>query len=160
MNGSDFEAPDNQDFDRLEAEFFTELKASSRRRTRRHRWVAGATALAITLGAGTAWIVLANQHLRERATYCYAKADVNARYATVAATDETTSAAGQAVDRCAGLWQIGYFDSASPASDDGRAHAVPTLEACVRPDGVYAVFPNTEGDTSKFCERLGLTAAG
>lgn len=99
---------------------------------------------------------------------------------TVATLAPVVDPAAAAVSNCAAVWAIDLFGTGpdagfTPLSDPGdpagtaepsEPSAVPSgrrpdLQACLRPDGVYAVFPVpgtelTAADADAFCAALGL----
>lgn len=101
---------------------------------------------------------------------------------TITSVAPVADPAAAAVTNCAAVWAIDLFGTATndgfePLNDDGTGAGstlsptgppaatagpitIPRLQACLRPDGVYSVFPvptgtvNTEPDD--FCAAVGL----
>lgn len=137
-------------------------KRSAKRRTR--ILVAGAASAVLMVGgtAGAAAVIMANQQAQTRSAYCYSAADLGSQYTQVGLADQTygpdgtvsVEPAGEdraafAIDMCEATWRAGIL----PA-DNGR---IPDLVACIREDGVPAVFPSKDGEQpSDVCESVGL----
>jgi len=165
--------PDDAAFARIERDLFAKIDATGTVRAAHHRLVAvGAAAVILAGTGGTAWVTLATQEMRSHTAYCYAQADANSRFTQVGSPSNATGSDGTpvslsapqdrftaAVDNCAAVWSIGFFESATPPKDDGSTYAVPNLLACVRSDQVPAVFPRDRSDgltDQEFCRDLGL----
>lgn len=157
--------PTEQEFAALGEALLAHAATADRRRTMRRRaTIAGAIGLVGLAGMGAAWAALANPVLRDHAAYCYSEPDQNSAFVTVGAPaaeapDGTTRQqdAG-AIDLCAAVWRIGAVGPhATQPPVDGIEYEIPPLEACLRLDGVTAVFPNEQHEAhDPFCRRLGL----
>ncbi|WEO75724.1 hypothetical protein BJQ94_09970 [Cryobacterium sp. SO2] len=174
--------PTDDDFDRFEERLLHTLEAQRVQRRSRHRAVAAtATALLLAGVGGTAWITLATPELRSLSAYCYAEASTDSTFTQVGSpTDQidgdgtvtplapVVDPAAAAVENCASVWAIDFFGTGTSGlstvpSGGGEtpAPASPDLQACLRPDGVYAVFPVgsdnvNAGDPDAFCAAVGL----
>jgi len=139
--------------------------ASGGSRGRRTKMIAAGVIGATVIGGGTAGataILMASQQAQTRSAYCYSAADVNSQYTQVGLPAETYGQDGTttieptredraafALDLCGSVWRAGIFDL-----DNER---LPDLVACVRDDGVPAVFPRDGGGPSEAaCAQLGL----
>lgn len=130
-------------------------KRSTKRRTR--ILLAGAASAVLVVGgtAGGAAIIMAIQQAQTRSAYCL---DLGSQYTQVGLADQpygpdgtvSVEPAGEdresfAIDTCEATWRAGIL----PA-DNGR---IPDLVACLRQDGVPAVFPSKAGEQpSDVCE--------
>lgn len=157
--------PTEQEFAALGQALLARAATEDRRRTlQRRATIAGAIGLVGMAGMGAAWAALANPVLRDSAAYCYSEPDQNSAFVTVGAPDAeapdgtTRQQEAEAVDMCAAVWRIGAVGPhATQPPVDGIEYEVPTLEACLRLDGVTAVFPNEQREAhDPFCRRLGL----
>lgn len=122
---------------------------------------AGAT-LIVGGTAGTVAVIMASQHVQTRSAYCYSAADLGSQYTQVGLPDRTYDSDGTvsvepagedraafAIDMCQAAWRAGIL----PA-ENGR---IPDLVACLREDGVPAVFPSTSGEQARdVCQAVGL----
>lgn len=136
----------------------------SRRRTRAILAGAAGAVLAVGGTAGAAVVMMANQQQQTRTAYCYSAADTDSQYTQVGLADQTygpdgttsvepsgSDRAAFAVDLCEATWRAGIL----PA-DYGQ---LPDLVACLREDGVPAVFPVPgDGSPDDVCEMVGLAA--
>ncbi|HEU5222196.1 MAG TPA: hypothetical protein VFU07_00755 [Candidatus Lumbricidophila sp.] len=120
--------------------------------------VAGAILVSIGATAG-AIVVIANQDAIKHSTYCYS-ADSTAS-ASVQAVNNNTLSAAHATEVCALFWINGSLTwGESHQPDPAVNHAVPALEACLRPDEIIGVFPRQDNQASAgYCEHLGLRPA-
>lgn len=135
-------------------------------RTRGRLVVAVVLAVALIGGGGSAWVVVANHDQQTRSAYCYGADDTESRSTQVGIPDDmegpdrkTVTVAtprdrvASAIDLCASVWKAGVLGAASDRA----------LVACVRPDGVLAVFPRSAHDPrsdAKVCTDLGMGVAG
>ncbi|PXA67735.1 hypothetical protein [Cryobacterium arcticum] len=175
MVPSNLLTPTDDDFDRFEERLLHTVETQLVQRRRRHRGiVAAATALLVAGGGVTAWVTLATPELRSLSTYCYSEASTDSAFTQVGsptdriADDGTATSlppvadpAAAAVSNCQAVWAIDFFGPAAPTSPAPPAPTVPALQACLRPDGVYAVFPvlpgaETADDPDAFCAAVGL----
>ncbi|GAA1061968.1 hypothetical protein [Agromyces bracchium] len=157
--------PTEQDYAALERTLLARAAAEDRRRTLQRRvTIIGAIGLVGVAGMGAAWAVLANPVLRDNAAYCYSEPDPNSAFVTAGAPaaeapDGTIRLQeADALDMCAAVWRIGAVGPhATQPPVDGIEYEIPPLEACLRLDGVTAVFPNEQREAHEpFCRRLGL----
>jgi hypothetical protein len=157
--------PTEQEFAALGEALLARAATADRRRTlRRRATVAGAIGLVSLAGMGAAWAALASPLLRDNAAYCYSEPDQNSAFVTAGAPaaeapdGATVQQQADAIDMCAAVWRIGAVGPhATQPPVDGIEYEIPPLEACVRLDGVTAVFPNEQREAhDPFCRRLGL----
>jgi hypothetical protein len=157
--------PTEQEFAALGQTLLARAATEDRRRTlQRRASIAGAIGLVGIVGMGAAWAALANPALRDNAAYCYSEPDQNSAFVTVGAPaaeapDGTIhQQEADALDMCAAVWRIGAVGPhATQPPIDGIEYDIPPLEACLRLDGVTAVFPNEQREAhDPFCRRLGL----
>ncbi len=138
---------------------------ANRRRHRRNVGIVASVATAALL-SGTGAVVLATTAMQQAVTYCYQAADLGSVYTQVATPTDVRdaqgrpveAAVGEAVDKCASVWRIGFFETGGVPENDGKSYPVPQLQLCVRPDGVSAVLPRDSftGSDAAFCNELGL----
>lgn len=165
MNTGDL-IPTDAEFEAIEGKILQRAQQADRHRRRRHVGIGAAVAAVAVLGT-TGAVVLASAELRENTTYCYQAADLGSRSTQVGSPTDVRDAQGRpiesaiadAVDKCAAVWRIGFFEGDNPPVDDGKVYDVPELQLCVRPDGVAAVLPveGFAGSNEKFCTDLGLS---
>ncbi|WP_448811088.1 hypothetical protein [Agromyces bauzanensis] len=131
----------------------------------RRRIVVGTAGGILLVGAmGAAWVALANPALRTNAAYCHAEADPSSSFVGVGAPaaeahDGTLLQRGvDPIELCAAVWSIGAVGPhATEPPVDGVTYGVPDLTACIRLDGIVAVFPNEERRPGEeLCRELGL----
>lgn len=174
MSPDDRLTPTSDDFDRFEERLLDTLQSRRTRQRRRHRSALAVSALVLAAAAGTAWVILASPELRTLSAYCYAEADTGSEFTQVGSPTDRLAPDGSmtslepvadpaaaAVSNCAAVWAIDLFGLGT----DGEP-ATPHLQACLRPDGVYAVFPVPQGawnpataradDPDGFCGAVGL----
>lgn len=137
---------------------------------RRHRRSVGivASVAVATMITGVGAVVLATTEMQRDVTYCYQDADTRSAFTQVGTpsdlsavpSDDRVAAAELALEKCAAVWRIGFFDTDGVPETDGRVYPVPELQLCVRSDGVSAVLPRHEfaGSDAAFCDELGLAA--
>jgi hypothetical protein len=162
MNGIE---PTPQEYAQLGRKLIADAIRQDRVRTIRRRVIAGTAAGVLAVGGmGAAWVALANPALRTNAAYCYSEADTASSFVGAGAP------AGEApdgsllerdvdpIELCSAVWRIGAVGPrATEPPVDGVFYDVPTLTACLRLDGVVAVFPNENHQAnSEFCRELGL----
>lgn len=187
----DLYTPTDEDFDRFEERVLHTIDSHTVQRRNRHRGVLAASAVLLLAGGGaTAWVTLASPELQGLSAYCYADASTDSPFTQVGsptdriADDGTVTApapvidpAAAAVSNCTAVWAIDFFGTGTPGPYDGGtphsepastpspaaapAGETPALQACLRPDGVYAVFPVLPGaenaqDADAFCAAVGL----
>lgn len=147
------------------------LDAATRLRAIRHRLLAGAIALTVAASGTIAAVTVANQTMQSQTAYCYSEPSVDSRYTQVASPSTVTTPDGEeltittddriaaAVEKCAAVWRVGFFDSLNAPVDDWVDSDVPPLIACVRPDQVPAVFPRGPSAASdlEFCRGIGMS---
>lgn len=157
--------PTAQEFAALGQTLLARAANEDRLRTlQRRATIAGAIGLVAIAGMGAAWAALANPVLRDNAAYCYSEPNQNSAFVTVGAPaaeapDGTIhQQEADALDMCAAVWRIGAVGPhATQPPIDGIEYDIPPLEACLRLDGVTAVFPNEQREAhDPFCRRLGL----
>jgi hypothetical protein len=127
-----------------------------RNRLRRRLTFAAAGLLTVSALGGTAWVVVASQHVQERVVFCYEEASLDSEIAEGErmSSDELGDPAKSALAMCGELWSVGVLGEGPVQSEGG--YAVPELTLCVRADQSLAVFPNT---TSAFCADNGLNSS-
>jgi hypothetical protein len=152
--------PSDADFARMETELFGRLEHSHARKVRKHRLVAVASVLLLST-AGVAGVTEANGTVVNHAAYCYQSADTSSQYVQGQAVDMLEQSDGTgatsrqkqatlAEQSCGLAWSTGSI---------GNSATVPTLQACVRNDQVFAVFPKDNALSAvTFCTNLGLSA--
>lgn len=157
--------PSLREYEELGRELVAKALRHDRVRTIRRRVVTG-TAIGVVAvgGIGAAWVALADPALRTNAAYCHAETDPSSSFVGVGAP-EAESPDGSRLQRdadpvelCAAVWRIGGVGPhATTPPVDGVTYDVPDLTACLRLDGIVAVFPNEEGRSAdELCRRLGL----
>lgn len=159
--------PTDADFDTMGERILRRTEQVDRKRERRRIGI-GAVVVAATVLSGTAALVLATTAQQETTAYCYHAADADSRSTQVATPDEVWDAQGRpiesvigdAIEKCAAVWRIGFFESEQPPVDDGTIYEVPELQLCIRSDQVAAVLPTGSfiGTNEAFCNELGLVA--
>ena len=159
--------PTDADFDAMGTRILRRTEQVDRKRHHRRAGI-GAVVVAATVLSGTAAVVLATTAQRENSAYCYQAADTDSRSAQVGTPTDiwdaqgrpVESAIGDAVEKCAAVWRIGYFESEEPPVDDGATFDVPELQLCIRSDQVAAVLPTGSftGTDEAFCNELGMVA--
>ncbi|MBM9466640.1 hypothetical protein [Nakamurella leprariae] len=133
-------------------------------RRRRGRVIGGlAIGAVLAVGGGTAVAIGAFSTATDTATgYCYASADLDEsvtnrmEFAAAGTPDRPEDASAVALDVCAAYWRSGVFAGGRGDPDrapTGGSAPVPSLVACVLPDGKAGVFP---GDATT-CHGLGLS---
>lgn len=157
--------PSLVEYEELGRELVAKAIRHDRVSTIRRRVVTGATVGVLAVGGiGAAWVALADAALRTNAAYCHSEADPSSSFVGVGAP------AGEAVDGsflrrdtdpielCAAVWRIGGVGPrATTPPVDGVTYDVPDLTACLRLDGIVAVFPNEEGRADdELCRAVGL----
>ena len=126
-------------------------RVSRRQRNLRRASILGIAGVSVAVvTGGSAWIMLANQTMRETAAYCYAEDSTTSAFVTVAA-----NGSADAVSLCEAVWRAGAIGEGREPSD-GTSFPVPDLVACLRSDGVRSVFPVGTGE-STLCATLGLS---
>ncbi|WP_448006011.1 hypothetical protein [Agromyces bauzanensis] len=133
--------------------------------TIRRRVATGAAVGVLAVGGiGAAWVALADPALRTNAAYCHSEADPSSSFVGVGAPD-AEAADGSLLQRdadpielCAAVWRIGGVGPhATEPPVDGVTYDVPDLTACLRLDGIVAVFPNEQSRSRvDLCRELGL----
>ncbi len=159
------EVPTEVEFDEMERAILRRSRLADRQRRRRNVGIVASVAVAGVI-AGTGAIMLATTEMQRYVTYCYAAADLDSHFTQIGTPMEVrdrdgralTPAIGDAVEKCAAVWRIGFFQNDGAPTDDGRTYDVPDLQLCMRADGVAAVLPRDgfTGSDSAFCEDLGL----
>jgi len=177
--------PTDDEFERVERRLLETIDAQQTHRMHRHRAVAVVSAVLLVAGGGaTAWVTLATPELRTTSAYCYSAPSTGSAFTQVGSPSDQIAPDGTvtpavpnpdpaeaALSNCGAVWAIDFFGGGTPiapprndtetSSDSVPAFVVPPLRACLRPDGVLAVFPvpptdpNTD-DAAAFCEALDL----
>ncbi|MGX5696982.1 hypothetical protein ACWKWP_12345 [Agromyces soli] len=152
--------PTDLEFDRMRQNLVGNANAWERKNARTRKIAAIAAIGAVALvGAGVAWVALASPELRENAVYCYSDADQSSKFSTVvrgeAEVPDGSLPVADAIELCEAAWRAGAVGQPAPPPPDGD-FPVPPLQACVRLDGVTAVFPSDGSSTDEFCRDLGL----
>lgn len=142
------------------------LEGIAKRRVRRRRAkIAAMVSAGAVVGAsltGGAFALFAGQEEQVYSAYCYSQPSTDSVYTQAVisnAVDRVTGEQGtrepaDALDLCAAMWSSGVIgQDRSPDNPNAHLYPVPTLQACVRSDGVRAVFPS---DDTSICEKLGL----
>lgn len=132
-------------------------KRSTRFRVTRNLIVGGVAIAALTGGT----IIVASENARVIDTYvfCYEAASLSSDRADVAAevSDHITA---DPVATCGDLWRVGRLGQSGQIdpNDPNNNFPIPALVACEGKDGVAAVFPRENAETSDqgLCEALGL----
>lgn len=115
-------------------------------------------------GIGAAWVALADAALRTNAAYCHAEADPASSFVGVGAPPAESPDGSllqldvDPIELCSAVWRIGAVGPhATQPPVDGVTYDVPDLIACLRLDGIVAVFPEEEGRSgAELCRSLGL----
>lgn len=164
MNSSQF--PTDETLDRLLSGVKDRVRADARRKERRHRLVVaggiGVMAMVLT-GAGIAVHQATTQE--KSVSTCFASASLRAKSTGVSAVPsdgrvpdtvpDMQDRVTLAEEMCAAVWRLGFFHDDTPPNGDARQDHVPTLTACMLPDGRLGVFP-TDTDAARACADLGL----
>lgn len=157
--------PSLQEYEELGRELVQQALRHDRVRAIRRKAVTGAAIGMLAVGGiGAAWVALANPALRANAAYCHAEAHPASDFVGVGApgperADGTVLPQDvDPIELCAAVWRIGAVGPhATQPPVDGVTYDVPPLAACIRLDGIVAVFPNEERrPDDELCRELGL----
>ncbi|WP_353808606.1 hypothetical protein [Agromyces sp. SYSU T00194] len=155
--------PTDQEFAAMRESVVNGVSAWERTRTRHRKvGVVCAVSIAAVATAGAAWAALASPQLRDDAVYCYSEANQSSVFATVVnpeaeSPDGPEELDASAIELCEAAWRAGVVGQPAQSSE-GVQFPVPELQACVRLDGVTAVFPSDDRPEEEFCRELGLRA--
>lgn len=160
--------PSTGEYDALGRRISAEVDRVARRERRTRQAIAIGAATAALSAVGAVW--LASSDFQDYGAYCYSGPSTSASYVTISSATEAHGADGRvqpapripALEMCAAAWRIGAVGPhATQPPIEGNEYAVPDLVACLRGDGVTAVFPDVEllGETA-LCARQGLAVAG
>lgn len=114
---------------------------------------------------GGAVALIANQEERVYSAYCYSGPTTESVFTQATIPEPIDKVTGEgaprgsadALELCSAMWRSGVIgQDQSPDDPNGNNYAVPELQACVRKDGVSAVFPSQD---IGICEDLGLQGA-
>ena len=157
--------PTESEFDALGNTILHRANRADQHRRRRSIGIIASIAAAAVL-TGTGAVVLATTEMQRNVTYCYQYADLGSAHTQVGNPTDlrdaqgrvVDAAVGDAVDKCAAVWRIGFFETAGVPAKNSRVYPVPDLQLCMRSDGVPAVLPRDgfTGTDSAFCHNLGL----
>lgn len=130
-------------------------KRSTRFRVTRNLVIGGVGIAALT--GGTIIAVTEPRETLDTFAYCYEDADLGAQRA-----DAFWADAEDPAEACGEFWRVGRLGQEGPIdpNDPDNDFPVPDLVACEGRDGVAAVFPRNDAETSDqgLCEALGLAA--
>ncbi len=157
--------PSLAEYEELGRELVAKAIRHDRVSTIRRRVATGAAVGVLAVGGiGAAWVALADPALRTNAAYCHSEADPSSPFVGVGAPGAEAPDGSvlqldvDPIELCAAVWRIGAVGPhATQPPVDGVTYDVPDLTACLRLDGIVAVFPNEEGRPSEgLCRELGL----
>ena len=157
--------PSLQEYEELGRRLVANVIRHERVRTIRRRVATGAAAGLLAVGGiGAAWVALADAALRTNAAYCHAEADASSSFVGVGAPPAESPDGSlrqldvDPIELCSAVWRIGAVGPhATQPPVDGVTYDVPDLTACLRLDGIVAVFPEDGGRSGEeLCRALGL----
>lgn len=184
MNPQSKLPPGPDEFEMMEQRLFTAIEASDKATTLRKRLLAGGAALLLIVGTATTWAMRPTTDAQQYSTYCYSAANTSSRHVKIERSTDApvpstqpgqannpADPAAVALEQCASAWRTGAIeqavtdsssenkpDNATTASND-QLDPVPRLQACVRDNQAFAVFPRAPRDQSpaqQFCAMVGL----
>ena len=134
-------------------------KRSRRFRVTRNLVIGGVAIAALT--GGTIVVTSESAQVIDTYAYCYAAADLSSDRADITA-QTADQLSDNPVAACGELWRVGRLGQQGhiDPNDPNNNFPIPALVACVSGDGVAAVFPREDAETSDqgLCEALGLAA--
>lgn len=156
--------PSLQEYEELGRRLVARAIRHERVSTIRRRVAAGAAVGVLAIGGiGAAWVALADAALRTNAAYCHAEADPSSPFVGVGAPAAEAPDGSllhrdvDPIELCTAVWRIGAVGPhATQPPVDGVTYDVPDLTACLRLDGIVAVFPDEGRSDDGLCRELGL----